>query len=84
MIKILESLLPMQAVNEKVSRKGKNFQKIFQFCYEYKKRSMDEGHETPIMDALVFRSARKLFGAKLRFIAVGKINLDALVLSVRL
>lgn len=56
---------------DSVSKRGANFQKVFNFCYEYKHYWMKRGRGTPICDKIVFNKIRSLLGGKMDFVLVG-------------
>ena len=59
-------------INSGLAKKGQGFQELFKFCYEYRRKAVANGEETPIMDFVIFRSLRKIFGGRLKFIATGE------------
>ena len=59
-------------INSGLAKKGEGFERLFKFCYEYRKMAVAGGEETPIMDLVVFRPLRMIFGGRLKFIATGK------------
>ncbi len=44
---------------------------MHRFCYEYRKAAVNKGENTPIMDFLVFRKLRALFGGRIRVMVCG-------------
>ncbi|XP_059098131.1 fatty acid CoA ligase Acsl3-like [Tigriopus californicus] len=56
---------------DSVSKRGPSFQKVFNFCYEYKRYWMKRGRGTPICDKIVFNKIRSLLGGKMDFVLVG-------------
>jgi len=60
-----------KGVNEKISH-GTTLQKtLFKFAFEYRRKWMERGFQTPIMNMLVFKKTRALIGGRLRFILCG-------------
>ena len=59
-------------INSGLSKKGEGFERLFKFCYEYRRAAVANGEETPIMDLVVFRPLRMIFGGRLKFIATGE------------
>ena len=62
-----------KVINSGLAKKGEGFQKLFKFCYEYRRKAVANGDETPIMDFVIFRSLRMIFGGRLKFIATGEV-----------
>merc|ERR1712098_140907 len=60
-----------KGVHENVKKKGEFFEKLFNFCVEYKKAAVERGESTPIMDKLIFRGVRALIGGRIRVIFTG-------------
>ena len=46
--------------------------KTYFYTIGSRRAAVANGEETPIMDFLVFRSLRKIFGGRLKFIATGE------------
>ncbi|XP_050530639.1 fatty acid CoA ligase Acsl3 isoform X2 [Daktulosphaira vitifoliae] len=60
-----------KGINEKVSG-GSTFQKtLFKFAFDYKKKWMERGFQTPLMNKLVFKKTGSLMGGRLRLILCG-------------
>jgi len=51
---------------------GPAFEKLFAWCYDYRRTAVMRGESTPIMDMFVFNNLRMLFGGKIRAIICGK------------
>ena len=62
-----------KVINSGLAKKGEGFERLFKFCYEYRRAAVANGEETPIMDLVVFRPLRMIFGGRLKFIATGRI-----------
>ena len=62
----------LKVINSGLAKKGEGFERLFKFCYEYRRAAVANGEETPIMDLVVFRPLRMIFGGRLKFIATGK------------
>ncbi len=62
-----------KTITEALRKKGPGFQKIFRWCYDYRKEAMARGEETPIMDVLLFNNLRALFGGKIRLMVCGEV-----------
>merc|ERR1712002_178057 len=60
-----------KGVHENVKKKGDFFEKLFNFCVEYKKAAVKRGESTPIMDKLIFKNVRALIGGRIRVIFTG-------------
>ncbi len=60
-----------KTINGALGKKGKGFEKLFKFCFDYRKRAVDDGLGTPIMDMLIFRSLRNLFGGRVQLMVSG-------------
>ena len=58
-------------ITDSMKKRGPYFQKVFDFCYNYKQRWTRSGRKTPIIDAVVFNKIRALLGGKMEFIIVG-------------
>merc|ERR1719220_3331323 len=43
-----------KVINSGLAKKGEGFERLFKFCYEYRKMAVAGGEETPIMDLVVF------------------------------
>jgi long-chain acyl-CoA synthetase len=63
-------------VLDKVNAKGKNFQKVFDFCYRYKLYWYHAQIPTPIIDRLIFNKIKALLGGKMRFVITGSAPLS--------
>ncbi|XP_025417767.1 long-chain-fatty-acid--CoA ligase 3 isoform X2 [Sipha flava] len=60
-----------KGINEKVSS-GTTLQKtLFKFAFEYKKKWIERGFQTPLLDTLVFKKTSALLGGRVRFILCG-------------
>jgi len=60
-----------KGVHENVKKKGDFFEKLFDFCVDYKKAAVKRGESTPIMDKLIFKNVRALIGGRIRVIFTG-------------
>ena len=56
---------------DSVSKRGDNFQKVFEFCYRYKLYWQRSGQATPIVDKIVFNKIKSLLGGNMRFAITG-------------
>jgi len=61
---------------DKVSAKGKNFEKVFNFCYRYKLYWFHANKPTPVIDRLVFNKIKALLGGQMRFVITGSAPLS--------
>jgi len=61
---------------DKVNKKGKNFQKIFDFCYRYKLYWYHAQIPTPIIDRIIFNKIKALLGGNMRFMITGSAPLS--------
>ncbi|XP_060856885.1 fatty acid CoA ligase Acsl3 isoform X1 [Metopolophium dirhodum] len=60
-----------KGINEKVSS-GTTLQKtLFKFAFEYKRKWMERGFQTPLINMLVFKKTTALLGGRIRFILCG-------------
>jgi len=60
-----------KGIIEKVSD-GSTLQKtLFKFAFEYKRKWMERGFQTPLLNMLVFKKTRALMGGHIRFILCG-------------
>ena len=60
-----------KGIYDNVHRKGKSFQEIFEWAYQYKLRAYTNGESTPILDRLVFRPLRAMLGGQVRLVVTG-------------
>ena len=60
-----------KGIQENVGKKGPFFKSLFDYCHKYKQKWMRRGYTTPVMDALIFRSIRKLVGGRIRLMLSG-------------
>lgn len=60
-----------KSITEAVAKKGPGFERIFKYCYDYRMKAINRGETTPILDALLFRNFRALFGGRLKLIVAG-------------
>ena len=58
-------------ITKKISEKGVVFEELFNFCMAYKKKWVDLGYTTPIVDAVFFSRITKIVGGSLSHIMVG-------------
>jgi long-chain acyl-CoA synthetase len=56
---------------DSVNKRGKNFQKVFDFCYRYKLYWTKCNKPTPIVDLVVFNKIKSLLGGRMRFAITG-------------
>ena len=56
---------------DSVDKRGPNFRKIFEFCFNYKLFWVKRGMNTPILDKIVFNKIKALLGGKMDFILIG-------------
>jgi len=56
---------------DSVAKRGKNFQKVFDFCYRYKLYWTKSNKPTPIVDKVVFNKIKALLGGRMRFAITG-------------
>ena len=59
-----------------VAKKGNNFRKVFEFCYNQKQKWNEWGYDTPILDRLVFNKISLILGGRVRFMMVGSAPLS--------
>ncbi len=60
-----------KTITDALRKKGPGFQKIFRWCYEYRKEAVARGESTPVMDLLLFNNLRALFGGRIRLMVCG-------------
>ena len=58
-------------ITKKISEKGVVFEELFNFCMAYKKKWVDLGYTTPIVDAVFFSRITKILGGSLSHVIVG-------------
>ena len=58
-------------IAKKISEKGVVFEELFNFCMAYKKKWVNLGYTTPIVDAVFFSRITKILGGSLSHIMVG-------------
>jgi len=58
-------------IMDSVNSRGKNFQKVFDFCYRYKLYWTKSEKPTPIVDRIVFNKIKALLGGRMRFAITG-------------
>ena len=61
-----------KTIKDTLAKRGPGFEKLFNFCYKYRLEANLRGEHTPIMDFLVFRSLRALFGGRIRVMCAGE------------
>ncbi|EEB18314.1 Long-chain-fatty-acid--CoA ligase, putative [Pediculus humanus corporis] len=60
-----------KGINEKVCKGGVFRKKLFNFAYNYKKKWMNRGFDTPLINRIIFGQTRHLMGGKVRLILSG-------------
>jgi len=60
-----------KGIRAKVAAKGSFFAELVDFCYEYRLKWIRRGHETPIMNMLVFKKFRAAVGGRVRILLSG-------------
>ena len=58
-------------ITKKISEKGAVFEELFNFCMAYKKKWVDLGYTTPMVDAVFFSRITKILGGSLSHVIVG-------------
>jgi len=58
-------------ITKKIREKGAVFEELFNFCMAYKKKWVDLGYTTPIVDAVFFSRITKILGGSLSHVIVG-------------
>ena len=61
----------MQGVIAGISGRGTTFERLFHYCYRYKRYWLDRGFDTPILNALIFKNLRAAVGGRLRSVVSG-------------
>ena len=64
-------------ITAQVNKKGANFRKIFEFCYNQKCRWNEWGYDTPILDKLLFSKMSMILGGRMAFMIVGSAPLSS-------
>jgi len=60
-----------KGIRSKVAARGPFFAKLVDFCYEYRLKWIRRGHNTPIMNTLVFKKFRAAVGGRVRILLSG-------------
>ncbi|XP_048247393.1 fatty acid CoA ligase Acsl3-like isoform X1 [Haliotis rufescens] len=60
-----------KGVWDKVNGGGKFGQALFSFAYEYKRKQLENGYDTPLLNKLVFSKICKLLGGNVRLMLCG-------------
>jgi len=63
-------------IMDSVNKRGKNFQKVFDFCYRYKLYWSKSNKPTPVVDKVVFNKIKALLGGRMRFAITGSAPLS--------
>lgn len=66
---VLDSIY--KGIQKKVALKGKVFEEIIDFCYKYRLKWLRRGHDTPIMNRLIFQKFKAAVGGRLRLLLSG-------------
>jgi len=60
-----------KGIRNKVAARGKFFAELVDFCYEYRLKWTRRGHDTPIMNQLIFKKFRAAVGGRVRILLSG-------------
>jgi len=60
-----------KGIKSKVSSRGQFFNKLIDTCYKYRLKWIRSGHDTPIMNALIFKKFKASVGGNLRILLSG-------------
>merc|ERR1712055_67158 len=60
-----------KGIKSKVSSRGQFFSKLIDMCYKYRLKWIRSGHDTPIMNALIFKKFKASVGGNLRILLSG-------------
>ena len=61
----------VQGVKGVIAAKGPRFERLFDYCYRYKRYWLDQGFNTPILNALIFKNLKAAVGGRLNSIVSG-------------
>ena len=64
-------------LREAISRRGANFEKVFEFFYNYKLDWNRRGYTTPLLNRLMFDKLKAVLGGKVNFMLAGSAPLSA-------
>eukprot|EP00092_Neocalanus_flemingeri_P024572 GFUD01026650.1.p1 GENE.GFUD01026650.1~~GFUD01026650.1.p1 ORF type:complete len:727 (-),score=160.71 GFUD01026650.1:215-2395(-) len=60
-----------KGIKTKVAARGLFFSKLIDLCYRYRLKWVRLGHDTPIMNAIVFKKFKAILGGNVRFLLSG-------------
>merc|ERR1711936_558608 len=60
-----------KGIKSKVASRGHFFSKLIDMCYKYRLKWIRSGHDTPIMNALIFKKFKASLGGNLRILLSG-------------
>jgi len=60
-----------KGIKSKVASRGQFFSKLIDMCYKYRLKWIRSGHDTPIMNALIFKKFKASVGGNLRILLSG-------------
>lgn len=66
---VLDSIY--KGIRAKVALRGEFFKELIEFCYQYRLKWVRRGHDTPIMNRLIFKKFRDVVGGRLRLLLSG-------------
>jgi len=66
---VLDSIY--KGIQANVASRGTFFKELINFCYEYRLKWTRRGHDTPIMNRLIFKKFKDIVGGRLRVLLSG-------------
>jgi len=60
-----------KGIKSKVASRGQFFSKLIEMCFKYRLKWIRSGHETPIMNTLIFKKFKAIVGGNLRILLSG-------------
>jgi len=66
---VLDSIY--KGIRAKVAAKGELFAQIIELCYQYRLKWIRRGHDTPILNRLIFNKFRDVVGGRIRLMMSG-------------
>jgi len=60
-----------KGIKSKVSARGPFFSKLIDLCYNYRLKWVRSGHDTPIMNAILFKKFKAIIGGNIRVLLSG-------------
>jgi len=60
-----------KGIRAKVAARGAGFAELIDFCYKYRLKWVRRGHDTPVMNKLIFSKFREIVGGRIRVLVSG-------------